>query len=70
MMRKNNYDAGYMNGDVGIIRSVDVRGYTKRITVAIDNNLIEITNATLSDMELAYAQTIHKAQGSGRGTSQ
>lgn len=64
MMRKNNYDAGYMNGDVGIIRSVDVRGYTKRITVAIDNNLIEITNATLSDMELAYAQTIHKAQGS------
>lgn len=64
LMNKNNYTVGYMNGDVGIIRDIQINGYSKRVTISIDGELIEISNNCLADMELAYAQTIHKAQGS------
>jgi exodeoxyribonuclease V alpha subunit len=51
-----------MNGDLGTM--VDIDFTEKRIKIAVDGEhyMMSFTQAT-SDMTLAYAMTIHKAQG-------
>ena len=54
---------GVFNGDVGIIKEINT--YTKRVTVLYDENkTVEYPFEGLSELELAYAITIHKSQGS------
>lgn len=60
VMHKNNYDVGYINGDVGIITEINDLG----VTVNINDEEILIEKKLLSDMSLAYDMTIHKSQGS------
>lgn len=79
MQIKNNYEAkwvirgrngikvdegeGVFNGDVGIIVRID--DFTKSLTVLYeDNRQVEYTYAQLEELELSYAITIHKSQGS------
>lgn len=55
--------AGIFNGDVGIIR--ELNEYAETLTVEFDEGkMIEYSFKQLEELELAYAITIHKSQGS------
>ncbi|MCI5649380.1 MAG: ATP-dependent RecD-like DNA helicase [Fusicatenibacter sp.] len=54
---------GVFNGDIGVIRSMNP--YTEIITVEYDEGkFADYTFKQADELELAYATTIHKAQGS------
>ena len=54
---------GVFNGDVGIIKSINE--FAKTMTVEYeDNKQVEYHFSQLDELELAYAITIHKSQGS------
>ena len=54
---------GIFNGDMGIVREINEQ--TERVTVEFDEQrMVEYTYAALEELELAYAVTIHKSQGS------
>ncbi len=55
--------AGIFNGDMGIIREINL--HTERVTVEFDEcRMVEYPYSGLEELELAYAVTIHKSQGS------
>lgn len=60
---RNNYDLGVMNGAMGIVRSVGLDG---SLTVEFEDKIVNIEAGSphRSDIQLAYALTIHKSQGS------
>lgn len=61
MQIKNNYDKEVFNGDIGTIEKIDPEDRT--LTVRFDDRGIEYDAAELDEMVLAYATTVHKAQG-------
>ena len=72
MQIKNNYDtiwedmrtgsegAGVYNGDIGIIEHIE----DEIVTVVFDDKRVLYTEEMLSELEPAFAVTVHKAQGS------
>lgn len=62
MQTRNNYEKDVFNGDVGRIVGVDPK--QKRLTVDFDGRNIEYDTTELDELDLAYAITIHKSQGS------
>lgn len=73
MQTKNNYEAlweradksvgsGIFNGDVGTIAEIDASG--EWMIVDFDGRLTPFTREMASELELAYAITVHKSQGS------
>ena len=74
MQLRNNYGAewrsdyfttegeGVFNGDMGIIESIDAED--KKMTVRMDDRLIDYAGDMLEEIDLAYAVTVHKSQGS------
>ena len=74
MQIRNNYDimwkktdgsmvgAGIFNGDVGLIQSIDTGSET--LSVQFDDRVAEYDFTQLSELEPAYAMTVHKSQGS------
>ena len=73
MQIKNNYDlqyqkdngeygSGVFNGDVGYITDIDVRASI--IKVKFEDRTVTYFAEDLSQLELAYAVTVHKSQGS------
>lgn len=73
MQIKNNYDiewlgddgtegVGIFNGDIGILESIDTRNRSMRIR--FDNKVATYSGEQIEDVELAYAITVHKSQGS------
>ncbi len=73
MQIKNNYDlqykkdngeygTGVFNGDVGYITDIDKRGGI--LKVRYDDRVVTYFSEDLSQLELAYAVTVHKSQGS------
>ena len=73
MQTKNDYDVvweksdgtvgtGMFNGDVGRIVDIDPSG--EWLSVCFEDRTVTYTQEMLSEVDLAYAQTIHKAQGS------
>ena len=75
MQIRNNYDiiwkktdstavgTGVFNGDVGVILSIDPGAET--LTIRFDDREADYDFTQLSELELAYAMTVHKSQGSG-----
>jgi exodeoxyribonuclease V alpha subunit len=61
MQIRNNYDKEVFNGDQGIIRSVD--DAESRISVDFPDRGLIYDWADLEELVLAYACTVHKAQG-------
>ncbi len=54
---------GVFNGDLGVIDSINT--YAELLTVVYDDNrYVDYSFKQLDELELAYATTIHKAQGS------
>jgi len=74
MQIRNNYDllwkktdgsavgAGIFNGDVGIVTKVDPQ--LEQLTVVFDDREADYDFTQLTELELAYAMTVHKSQGS------
>ncbi len=53
---------GVFNGDIGQITEVDIR--QGLITVDFDGHIVEYSPDMLTELEPAYAVTVHKSQGS------
>ena len=62
MQIRNNYDKEVFNGDIGRICAVNMED--RELTVQFDDRKIVYDVTELDELTLAYATTIHKAQGS------
>ena len=73
MQVRNNYDvlwiradgvtgAGIFNGDVGVVEDIDPAG--ELLSIRFDDRTATYTADMLGELELAYAVTVHKSQGS------
>ena len=62
--RKNNYDLGVFNGDIGVIAEINNMELTCSVQFFPDNRVVQYKQADIMELDLAYAITIHKSQGS------
>ncbi len=72
MQTKNNYDivwkrddengSGIFNGDIG--RIIEVSRASETVKIDFDGRICIYNSAMLENLELAYAVTVHKSQGS------
>lgn len=72
MQIANNYEiewekngvtgVGLFNGDIGVIESIDLSD--ERVIIRFDDKRAEYSYDMLEELELAYAITVHKSQGS------
>src|SRR5205807_1307140 len=58
----NNYDKEVFNGDIGRVQTIDA--VDQELAVDYDGRLVTYDFGELDELALAYALTIHKAQGS------
>ena len=67
MVTKNNYGLGVLNGDIGTVTAIDI---PKSVIVVcfpdndLDHQIVTFSKSDINILMLAYASTIHKAQGS------
>ncbi len=66
IQRRNNYDLEVFNGDIGKIIAIDNQLMTLSVEYSNgkESKIINYEKQDLMDIELAYAITIHKSQGS------
>jgi exodeoxyribonuclease V alpha subunit len=62
--RRNNYDLGVFNGDIGEIVQIDNQAPTCTVSFLPDNRTVDYQRDDIVELDLAYAITIHKSQGS------
>lgn len=62
MQIRNNYDKEVFNGDIGFVVEINLIEHV--MTVEIDGRPVEYVSAEADELVLAYAVTVHKAQGS------
>lgn len=61
MQIRNNYDKEVFNGDIGAVQSINREEQT--LIIRFDEREIEYDVSELDEVTLAYATTVHKAQG-------
>lgn len=59
---KNDYDKEVFNGDLGIIAAID--SVEQEVIISFDGRDVTYDYADLNEINLAYAISIHKSQGS------
>lgn len=62
MQLRNDYDKEIYNGDQGRVARVSSDGST--LDVEFDGRAVRFSSSELEDLQLSYASTIHKSQGS------
>lgn len=62
MQTKNNYNLEVFNGETGVIESIQTKALTA--TVRFPDKVVSMNINDLKEIDLAYAQTFHKSQGS------
>ena len=72
MQTKNNYNiewesedekgTGIFNGDIGILEEIDTK--SGLVKISFDGRIAELAAEHLADLDLSYAITVHKSQGS------
>ncbi len=62
MQIKNNYDKEVFNGDIGRITGIDEEA--QELTISFDGRNVDYDFSDLDEVVLAYAVSVHKAQGS------
>lgn len=72
MQTKNNYNiewesedekgTGIFNGDIGILEEIDTK--SGLVKISFDGRIAELPAEHLADLDLSYAITVHKSQGS------
>jgi exodeoxyribonuclease V alpha subunit len=66
IQKRNNYDLNVFNGDIGTIRSIDAEEMQCSVFFGAGKDEKEVIyeKSNLNELDLAYAITIHKSQGS------
>lgn len=64
LFTQNHYDKGIQNGSLGVLTSVESSGESYGEVTLDTGDKVEVTQSVLDCMELGYAITLHKAQGS------
>jgi exodeoxyribonuclease V alpha subunit len=62
--RRNNYDLNVFNGDIGVIQKINTEELTLVVSFFPDSREVLYRQADIVELDLAYAITIHKSQGS------
>ena len=62
MQLRNNYELDVYNGDIGVVKQISHE--VKELVVELDDRQVLYSFDNLDELSLAYASTVHKAQGS------
>ncbi len=62
LQKVNNYQLNLMNGELGVIQSLNTKD--QEAVIRFDHREVVCDIGDLQDMELGYAMSIHKSQGS------
>jgi exodeoxyribonuclease V alpha subunit len=62
IQRINNYDREIFNGDIGVIQSIDLED--SLVKIQFDERTVDYEFSDMDEINLAYAASIHKSQGS------
>lgn len=62
IQRINNYDKEVFNGDIGIIKAIDLE--ESQVKILFDDREVDYEFSDLDEITLAYATSVHKSQGS------
>lgn len=62
MQMENNYDKEVYNGDIGFIKMINFDD--QKLSILFDERIVEYAFDELDELNIAYAVTIHKSQGS------
>ena len=62
MQLRNNYELDVYNGDISVIKQINYE--IKELVVELDDRQVLYSFDNLDELTLAYASTVHKAQGS------
>ncbi len=64
MQVRNNYDKEVFNGDIGWVDSIEGRTLKAYFPDVNNGQLVKYEQGELDELQLAYAMSVHKAQGS------
>jgi len=68
MQIRNNYEKDVFNGDIGCIKAINGRNIVAGFPDRTEGEDVTYAAGEIDDLQLAYAMSVHKAQGSEYGT--